>query len=66
MTNLINKLREERNKIVMESNDQMEPLREQRRNGEEIDWNLWDSIEKEMQIEVSKIDMQLWDLGQEV
>jgi hypothetical protein len=56
-------LQTKRNLIVQRWDEQMKPLREARTNGGVVDWVIWDELTKQMQIEVTKIDQQLWELG---
>lgn len=61
--NEVEKLRKKRHDVVMDWDRKMEPLRKARARGEEVDWEKWDKLEKEMQIKTAKIDAKLFELG---
>ena len=64
--NKIEILRKRRDLVVQKWDAEMEPLREARRNEEQIDWNLWDELTRQMQIKTAQIDFQILQEGGEV
>lgn len=56
-------LRNKRNEIVRAYDKALQPLRDKRAAKEEVDWDLWDKLERDMSKAVAVIDAELFKMG---